>query len=166
MKIYQVDAFTDKPFTGNPAGVVRASRGPKEDAWMQKVGRRNEPLGDGLSAAAGRWLPAALVHAGGGGGALRPCDLGLGPHPLGNQLLSQREPVRFHTSADSLRPCAAGMRSSWIFRPPPMSRQRYPPALLKFLEAAPQNFRSSRYDHLVGWNRKSSSEICGPDFTR
>jgi len=36
MKIYQVDAFTDKPFTGNPAGVC-VLPGPKDDAWMQNV---------------------------------------------------------------------------------------------------------------------------------
>ncbi len=36
MKIYQVDAFTDKPFTGNPAGVCVLPC-PKDDAWMQNV---------------------------------------------------------------------------------------------------------------------------------
>ncbi len=36
MKIYQVDAFTDKPFTGNPAGVC-VLPGPKNDVWMQNV---------------------------------------------------------------------------------------------------------------------------------
>jgi len=36
MKIYQVDAFTDKPFTGNPAGVC-VLPGPKDDAWLQNV---------------------------------------------------------------------------------------------------------------------------------
>lgn len=34
--IYQVDAFTDKPFGGNPAGVVPDSRGLSEDK-MQKI---------------------------------------------------------------------------------------------------------------------------------
>ena len=38
MKIYQVDAFTDKPFTGNPASVC-VLPGPTEDAWMQNVAR-------------------------------------------------------------------------------------------------------------------------------
>jgi len=38
MKIYQVDAFTDKPFTGNPAGVC-VLPGPRDDAWMQIVAR-------------------------------------------------------------------------------------------------------------------------------
>ena len=34
--VYQVDAFTVKPFTGNPAAVVLLDQ-PKEDAWMQAV---------------------------------------------------------------------------------------------------------------------------------
>jgi PhzF family phenazine biosynthesis protein len=34
--IYQVDAFTEEPFKGNPAGVCLL-RGPAEAAWMQSV---------------------------------------------------------------------------------------------------------------------------------
>lgn len=34
--VYQVDAFTVKPFTGNPAAVVLLDQ-PKDDAWMQAV---------------------------------------------------------------------------------------------------------------------------------
>ncbi|MGB4131196.1 MAG: PhzF family phenazine biosynthesis protein, partial [Tepidanaerobacteraceae bacterium] len=36
MKIYQVDAFTEKPFQGNPAAVCVLDR-QVEDAWMQNV---------------------------------------------------------------------------------------------------------------------------------
>lgn len=36
--IFQVDAFTDKPFTGNPAAVCILEQ-PKPDAWMQKVAK-------------------------------------------------------------------------------------------------------------------------------
>lgn len=38
VRIYQVDAFTDQPFTGNPAAVCILS-GPREADWMQKVAR-------------------------------------------------------------------------------------------------------------------------------
>ena len=34
--IYQVDAFTNRPFAGNPAGVCLLAE-PREDAWMQAV---------------------------------------------------------------------------------------------------------------------------------
>jgi PhzF family phenazine biosynthesis protein len=36
VKIFQVDAFTHLPFTGNPAAVVLLE-GPADDGWMQKV---------------------------------------------------------------------------------------------------------------------------------
>ncbi|MFH1144951.1 MAG: PhzF family phenazine biosynthesis protein [Candidatus Eisenbacteria bacterium] len=36
MKIYQADAFTDRPFGGNPAGVCLLD-GPKEVPWMQSL---------------------------------------------------------------------------------------------------------------------------------
>lgn len=36
MKLFQVDAFTNRPFSGNPAGVC-ILQSPGETAWMQKV---------------------------------------------------------------------------------------------------------------------------------
>ncbi len=36
MTIYQVDAFTDRPFTGNPAGVCILPE-PADETWMQHV---------------------------------------------------------------------------------------------------------------------------------
>jgi predicted PhzF superfamily epimerase YddE/YHI9 len=36
VEIYVVDSFTDKPFAGNPAGVVLLTE-PRDDAWMQQV---------------------------------------------------------------------------------------------------------------------------------
>ena len=45
--IYQVDAFTDRPFAGNPAAVcvLDASKGHAEltDAWLQQVAAETPP---------------------------------------------------------------------------------------------------------------------------
>ncbi len=38
VKIFQVDAFTDKPFTGNPAAICILSA-PRDATWMQNVAR-------------------------------------------------------------------------------------------------------------------------------
>jgi PhzF family phenazine biosynthesis protein len=38
MMIYQVDAFTDKPFSGNPAAVC-ITNGLQDEGWMQNVAR-------------------------------------------------------------------------------------------------------------------------------
>lgn len=37
MKIFLVDAFTSKPFAGNPAGVCLLLSEPKDEKWMQRV---------------------------------------------------------------------------------------------------------------------------------
>lgn len=37
-EIFQVDAFTDKPFSGNPAAVC-VLPGPADERWMQNVAR-------------------------------------------------------------------------------------------------------------------------------
>src|SRR5207244_12501907 len=36
LTIYQVDAFTEKPFSGNPAAVCLLP-GPRDDRWMQQL---------------------------------------------------------------------------------------------------------------------------------
>lgn len=38
LRIYQVDAFTDKLFAGNPAAVCILPQ-PRDEAWMQNVAR-------------------------------------------------------------------------------------------------------------------------------
>ncbi len=38
VKIFQVDAFANKPFTGNPAAVCLL-REPRDEIWMQNVAR-------------------------------------------------------------------------------------------------------------------------------
>ena len=38
VRIFQVDAFTDEPFKGNPAGVCLLP-GPRDPGWMQKVAK-------------------------------------------------------------------------------------------------------------------------------
>ncbi len=58
--MYIVDAFTDRPFAGNPAAVCILD-GAKEDAWMQRVAAEMnlsetaflQPLDDGYGL---RWF--------------------------------------------------------------------------------------------------------------
>ena len=38
LPIYQIDAFTDRPFAGNPAAVCLLDE-PRDDRWMQDVAR-------------------------------------------------------------------------------------------------------------------------------
>src|SRR2546428_12028815 len=64
LRILQVDAFTDRPFAGNPAAVCILP-GPADPAWMQNVAREMNlsetaflhPEGDGYSL---RWFTPAV----------------------------------------------------------------------------------------------------------
>jgi PhzF family phenazine biosynthesis protein len=96
MKIYQVDAFTDKPFTGNPAGVCVLPE-PKDDDWMQNVAREmnlsetafllRQPDGFRL-----RWFTPAVEVELCGHATLASA------HILWETgLLAHQESVRFHT---------------------------------------------------------------------
>jgi PhzF family phenazine biosynthesis protein len=62
--IFQVDAFTEEPFAGNPAAVCPLE-GPADEAWMQNVGREMNlsetaflyPVEDGYNL---RWFTPAV----------------------------------------------------------------------------------------------------------
>src|ERR1700739_438505 len=73
--LYQVDAFTDRLFSGNPAAVCPLSEWLPE-ATMQAIAAEN-------NLAETAWLPAALVYAYGRGRAVRPRDtrFGVGGDP-------------------------------------------------------------------------------------
>ncbi|MFI5267629.1 MAG: PhzF family phenazine biosynthesis protein, partial [Chloroflexota bacterium] len=65
--LYQVDAFTDRPFSGNPAGVCLLE-GPAGEAWMQALGAEMNlseaaflhPEGDGFRL---RWFTPSVEVA-------------------------------------------------------------------------------------------------------
>ncbi len=75
--LYQIDAFADGPFTGNPAAVCPL------DAWlpaetMQAIAAENNLSETAFFVPEGDWLPAALVHPERRGRSVRPRDPGLG----------------------------------------------------------------------------------------
>ncbi|HLG22372.1 MAG TPA: PhzF family phenazine biosynthesis isomerase, partial [Candidatus Manganitrophaceae bacterium] len=64
LPLFQIDAFADRPFTGNPAAVCLLP-GPREEAWMQNVAREMNlsetaflhPEGDGFRL---RWFTPTI----------------------------------------------------------------------------------------------------------
>ncbi len=73
--LFQLDAFTNRRFSGNPAAVMPMDRFP-DDAVMQALAAENNPGGDGVSGSRGWGLSVAMVHAGHGSAALWACDAG------------------------------------------------------------------------------------------
>src|SRR5260221_11114157 len=110
LSIYQVDAFTARPFAGNPAGVCILPE-PRDAAWMQQV------------AAEMNLAETAFLRRRQGGVDLRwftpivEVDL-CGHATLASAhvlweagQLAAAEPARFHTKSGLL---TAGRRDDWI----------------------------------------------------
>jgi predicted PhzF superfamily epimerase YddE/YHI9 len=165
MKIYQVDAFTDKPFTGNPAGVC-VLPGPKDDAWMQNVAAEMNlsetafllEQADGFRL---RWFTPAVEVELCGHATLAAA------HILWETgRLARHEPARFQTLSGLL---AAEFRGDGIeldFPATPDEPAEAPDGLGGILRAKVVNFRSSRFDHLVELESEAVVRGLRPDFSR
>ena len=99
--IYTVDAFTDRPFAGNPAAVCLLA-GPADDGWLQAVAAEMnlsetaflEPAADGYKL---RWLTPAVEVDLCGHATLASA------HVLWETgRLAPTEPARFHTRSGLL----------------------------------------------------------------
>ena len=165
MKIYQVDAFTDKPFTGNPAGVC-VLPGPKDDTWMQNVAREMnlsetaflQQQADGFRL---RWFTPAVEVELCGHATLASA------HILWETgLLARDESARFYTLSGLLTATRRQGDIELDFPATPDEPAEAPPGLAEILGAKVMNFRGSRFDHLVEVGSEDTVRGLRPDFTR
>ncbi|MBN1178769.1 MAG: PhzF family phenazine biosynthesis protein [Anaerolineae bacterium] len=163
--IYQVDAFADQPFAGNPAAVCILPA-PRDATWMQHVARemnlsetaflhRQE---DGFDL---RWFTPAVEVALCGHATLASA------HVLWEMgLLAPDEEARFHTASGLLTANRRGEEIELNF--PATSPQAVdpPPGLADALGVVPEYVGKSRFDYLV--RVRSESEVRGaqPDVAR
>jgi PhzF family phenazine biosynthesis protein len=165
MKIYQVDAFTDKPFTGNPAGVCVLPE-PKNDDWMQNVAREMNlsetafllKQKDGYRL---RWFTPAVEVELCGHATLASAHI---LWEIG--LLANHESARFHTLSGLLTATRRGNEIELDFPATPDEPAEAPAGLAEILGAKVMNFRSSRFDHLVELESEDMIRGLRPDFTR
>ncbi|MCU0592496.1 MAG: PhzF family phenazine biosynthesis protein [Desulfobacterales bacterium] len=165
MKIYQVDAFTDKPFTGNPAGVC-VLPGPKNDVWMQNVAAEMNlsetaflmQEGDGFRL---RWFTPAVEVELCGHATLASAHV---LWEIGR--LAGHEPARFHTLSGLLTAERRGEAIELDFPATPDEPADAPAGLAEILGARVVNFRSSRFDHLAELESEAVVRGLRPDFTR
>ncbi len=165
MKIYQVDAFTDKPFTGNPAGVCVLPV-PKDDAWMQNVAAEMNlsetafllEQADGFRL---RWFTPAVEVELCGHATLASAHV---LWEIGR--LDGHEPARFHTLSGLLTAERRGDAIELDFPATPDEPADAPAGLAGILGANVVNFRSSRFDHLVELESEAVVRGLRPDFTR
>ena len=169
LPVIQVDAFTDRPFAGNPAAVcVLPEVGAwRDERWMQQVAREmslsetafvlKQAGGFGL-----RWFTPAVEVDLCGHATLA------GAHVLweeGHQ--PPEEPVRFHTRSGLL---VATRCDSWIeldFPAEPAQAVDAPAGLGRALGLAPQDMcvvGRNRFDYLVELASEARLRQLAPDF--
>ncbi len=161
--IYQVDAFTSKPFFGNPAGVCILSS-PKDPSWMQSVAKEMNlsetafirRLEDGFAL---RWFTPAVEVDLCGHATLASA------HILWETgLLPPGEQARFDTRSGLL---TAGRRGDGIemnFPAKPETAAVPPPQLAKALGVQPKYVGQSKFDYLVEVESEATVRNMKPDF--
>lgn len=161
--IYQVDAFSNRPFAGNPAAVCLLP-GPAPDAWMRDVARemnlaetaflvRQE---DGFSL---RWFTPAVEVELCGHATLASA------HILWETgVLAHNEQARFHTLSGLL---TADRKSDWIeldFPAKPDEPAVPPQGLVAALGVTPRYVGKSHFDYIVEVASERALHDLKPDF--
>ena len=147
-KIFQVDAFTDQPFAGNPAGVCILP-GPAEEGWMQAVATEMNlsetaflyPVEEGYHL---RWFTPATEVDLCGHATLASA------HILWEQgYLEPDQLARFNTRSGWL---TAGKKGAWIemdFPAEDANGLEPQPLLNRALDVEPVYTGQNRFDYLV-----------------
>ena len=164
IRIFQVDAFTERPFGGNPAAVCILTE-PCSPTWMQNIAKEMN-----LS-------ETAFLHRREGGFDLRwftpAVEVDLCGHATlasahilwETGLLKPQEQARFHTRSGVL---TAEMKEGQIelnFPSNPDEPASAPPGLMEALRIAPQYVGRSKFDYLIEVDSEESVRNIHPDFT-
>ena len=163
VKIYQVDAFTDQPFAGNPAGVCILP-GPVEAEWMQKVAREMNlsetaflwRLKNGFSL---RWFTPAVEVELCGHATLASAHI-----LWETKTLTRRHEARFHTLSGLLTATRGADGIEMNFPATPEDPAAVLPELIKALGVEPRYVGRSIFDYLVEVGSEEEVKDLKPDF--
>jgi PhzF family phenazine biosynthesis protein len=163
-EIFQVDAFTDEPFGGNPAAVCVLPEAADEE-WMQHLAREMNlsetaflvEQDDGYDL---RWFTPAVEVDLCGHATLASA------HILWEQgFLQPDSPARFHTRSGLL---GAVRRGSWIeldFPAAPEKEAEIPKDLFKALGAPAQYAGKNRFDFVLEFESADTVRTMSPNFS-
>jgi len=163
VEIFVVDAFTDKPFTGNPAAVCVLAE-PRHERWMKDVaGEMNlsetaflSRQKDGFNL---RWFTPTVEVDLCGHATLASA------HVLWeSRFLDSDEIARFSTRSGIV---TAERKCDWIeldFPSEPEDLVDPPPGLIKALEVTPRYVGKNRFDYLVEVDSEETVRNIRPDF--
>jgi PhzF family phenazine biosynthesis protein len=164
LEIVQVDAFTDKPFGGNPAAVCILPA-PRDEAWMAAVAREMNlsetaylvPQDGGFNL---RWFTPTVEVALCGHATLASAHV---LWETGRLKLSEQ--ARFHTKSGLL---TAERRGEWIELDFPAlmeSRAEAPAGLAEALGVRPVYVGLNKFDYLVEVDSEETVRKLAPDLT-
>jgi len=165
LDLFQVDAFADRPFAGNPAAVCLLD-GSRDARWMQDVAREMNlsetafvhPTGDGFSL---RWFTPAVEVELCGHATLASAHVLWETGTLGPD-----DTARFHTLSGVL---TADRQGEWIeldFPARPVEEVQAPEGLVEALGVEPVFVGRSRYDYLVEVAAEETVRKADPDHRR
>lgn len=148
IEIYQVDAFTDKPFSGNPAAVCILP-GPADPRWMQNVAAEmNLPEtaflyreGEGYNL---RWFTPTTEVELCGHATLASAHVLWETGRLG-----AGDGAEFHTLSGVLRAWKNGGLIEMDFPSEPAVETLPPPGLIESLGVTPLHTGKNRFDYLI-----------------
>jgi PhzF family phenazine biosynthesis protein len=163
--ILVADAFTNRPFRGNPAAVCFLD-GPRDDAWMHSVAAEMNlaetafllPEGDGFRL---RWFTPAVEVDLCGHATLASA------HVLWQERRANPgEAIRFHTRSGLLTVTRRGDGIAMDFPANPDSRAEPPAGLCDALGVTPRHVGRTRFDYLIEVESAAAVRGLKPDFRR
>jgi PhzF family phenazine biosynthesis protein len=163
LRYFIVDAFTDRPFSGNPAAVVPLSAWP-DDGWLQNVALEMNlsetaylvPVADGYRL---RWFtPKVEVDLCGHATLASAAVL------AHLDKLADGSDVGFTTRSGILRAARRGGHFQLDFPVTPAEPTQAPRALVDSLNVTPRHCGRSRFDYLVEVQSEEVLRSISPDF--
>ncbi|MCJ7717455.1 MAG: PhzF family phenazine biosynthesis protein [Anaerolineales bacterium] len=166
IKLYQVDAFTDQPFHGNPAAVCMLPEvlEAHDVAWMQSIASEMnlsetaflQRVEDGFNL---RWFTPTVEVDLCGHATLASS------HILYEQeLLSSNQEARFHTKSGLLTAKKRGEEIELNFPATPPDPVKDDPGLAGALGVNPVDLGQSKFDYLVRVATEAEVREARPDF--
>ncbi len=170
LDLYRVDAFTDRPFGGNPAAVCLLPE-PREAEWMQSAAREMSVSATAFLHPAEeggwhlRWFTSTVELELCGHGTLASA------HVLWESgRLSPGEPARFHSPSGLLTAERRDGAIEMDFPARAAVEEKPPESLLEeiaeALGVAPRFVGKSRYDYLIEAPSEEAVRAAAPDFAR
>ncbi len=162
--VVQVDAFTDKPFSGNPAAVC-VMEGPADEVWMQTVAREMNlsetaflyPLDEGYHL---RWFtPKVEVNLCG------HATLASAHVLFESELVPDSKSISFKTRSGLLTACRDGEFIELNFPATHVEESSMPPGLTQLLGVRPKFVGRSAFDYLVEVESEAVVRALKPDFS-